>query len=480
MTAAQTKKKRSKRVSTGFAPVFCNVIGTLLIVGVFALTLPLAVPQMLGYQVFDVVSGSMEPEIPVGSVIYVRPVDPADVQEDEVIAFNDGDSVVAHRVVTNRTSLGEFVTKGDANNVEDLHPTPYDAVVGKVAMSIPFVGHAMSLYASNVGKVYLFLTLACGVMLNILADRMRRQRSREIRRKMREERRAVAAAGEAGATGAVTTGATGSVAAGDTGTGARSAKRGKRSSRKGRGWVRITIMAVLALVFTGSLGVVMYVNNQYEESYSTYHEAQQAYTVKGTVAPIQVDFASLQAVNPDVIGWLYCENTAIDYPVLHGTDNDQYLRHDYTGDYNINGSIFIESENRPDFSDANTIIYGHHMSTGTMFATLEDWADQSFYEDHPVMWLLTPTQDYQVVLVSGHHVSAYSDLYQILHEHNADFEHFLMEATSSSDFTPVAGADVNMDRNYVMLSTCAYVFDNARYVLHGKLVPVNSAGGVEK
>ena len=473
-------EKRTSFKDSKVAPALCNILGTLLILAVFVLCLPITAPRIFGYEIYNVLSGSMEPAIPVGSVIYVEKVEPSQVEVDDVIAFHDGESVIAHRVVTNRTSLGEFVTKGDANDVEDFDPIPYDALIGRVALHLPLLGHAMSLYASNVGKVYLFLTLACGVMLNILADRMRRQRSREIRRKMREERRAVAAAGEAGATGAVTTGATGSVAAGDTGTGARSAKRGKRSSRKGRGWVRITIMAVLALVFTGSLGVVMYVNNQYEESYSTYHEAQQAYTVKGTVAPIQVDFASLQAVNPDVIGWLYCENTAIDYPVLHGTDNDQYLRHDYTGDYNINGSIFIESENRPDFSDANTIIYGHHMSTGTMFATLEDWADQSFYEDHPVMWLLTPTQDYQVVLVSGHHVSAYSDLYQILHEHNADFEHFLMEATSSSDFTPVAGADVNMDRNYVMLSTCAYVFDNARYVLHGKLVPVNSAGGVEK
>ena len=87
-------------------------------------------------------------------------------------------------------------------------------------------------------------------------------------------------------------------------------------------------------------------------------------------------------------------------------------------------------------------------------------------------WLLTPTQDYQVVLVSGHHVSAYSDMYRILPEHDEAFAQFLASARESSDFVPVEGADADPNANYGMLSTCAYIFDDARYVLHGKLVPL--------
>lgn len=167
---------RKVRLGGGYVPALCNIIGTLLVLAVFALTLPLAVPRLLGYEVFDVVSGSMEPAIPVGSVIYVRAVEPEDVQVDEVIAFRSSGAVVAHRVMANRTSLGEFVTKGDANNVEDL-PIPHDALIGKVVMSVPVLGMFMAQYASAVGKLCLALVLGGGVMLNILAERMRSVRA---------------------------------------------------------------------------------------------------------------------------------------------------------------------------------------------------------------------------------------------------------------------------------------------------------------
>ena len=201
---------------------------------------------------------------------------------------------------------------------------------------------------------------------------------------------------------------------------------------------------------------------------------------KGEPLPerLRIDWEGLRAVNPDVVGWIYCEGTEINYPVLHGESNDQYLRHDYTREYNLNGSIFVDAVNRDDFVDANTIIYGHHMNYGAMFANLDFWADQAYYDEHPVMWLLTPVQDYQVVLVSGHHTSAHSDMYEIYAEHDAKFRRFLSEAIDQSDFVPAEDVTVNEGNNYVMLTTCAYIFDDARYVLHGKLVPVESAGGV--
>jgi sortase B len=442
------------------------MLGTLFIVAVFALTLPLTIPRLMGYQVFSVISGSMEPAIPVGSVIYVREADASEVQVDEIIAFYDEGSVVAHRVVANRTSLGEFVTKGDANNTEDLFPIPYDALIGVVALHVPYVGRAMAIYASDVGKVYLMLTLACGVMLNILADRLRRNRSRRLRRDIERQL----------ADGAQV----------DASTVAAAEREERRASHGGR-WVRTVVMAVLALVFLGSGGVVAFVNWQYHLSDETYDAAKSSY-VKGTkdeaaakagvIAPIEIDFKDLLEVNPDIQGWIYCEGTDINYPVLQGETNDTYLRHDYRGDYNVRGSIFIDADNNPGFTDANTIVYGHHMSSGTMFAMLEDWSSQEYYDEHPYMWLLTPEQDYQIVLLSAHHVSAHSDLYEIYHEHDANFEHFVTEIMSESDFVPVEEATFNADRNYVMLTTCAYVFDDARYIIFGKLVPVQSAGGV--
>lgn len=450
MVTTERNKAQSNATRRGgdVVPTLMNVLGSTLIVAVFALTLPLVVPKLLGYQVFDVISESMEPAIPVGSVIYVREAEPSDVQVDEVIAFMDDGDVVAHRVVANRTSMGEFVTKGDANNAEDPKPVPYDELLGVVAMHVPVVGRFMSLYASTFGKVYLGLALGCGIMLNMLADAKRREASRAARQRIRENAAAAAS--------------------GDAPVAARPPRRG--------GWLRTVFMALLALVFVGSAGVVFYVRHERKVAIEVYDAAAQTYSRKdaadSTSVPNSVDFDALRAVNPDVIGWLYCPGTNIDYPVLKGADNDVYLRHDYTGEYNINGSVFIDSENQRDFSDANTIVYGHHMNEGVMFGSLENWGDQAFYEQHPVMWLLTPTQTYQVVIVSCHHVSAYSDMYDILRGHDETFEHFLAEAVAESEIIPVEGATVNPDRNYIMLTTCSYIFDSARFVVHGKLVPV--------
>ena len=161
-----------KRKTPTWLPGFCRVAGIALLVIVIGLCAPITVPRIFGFQIYDVISGSMEPEIPVGSVLYVKPTDLRSLDEGEVIAYQAADGVVAHRVVTNRKTLGEFVTKGDANNVEDREPVPYDRVVGRVDLHLPVSGMAIALLASTVGKVYLLMTAGCGLMLWLLADRL--------------------------------------------------------------------------------------------------------------------------------------------------------------------------------------------------------------------------------------------------------------------------------------------------------------------
>lgn len=186
-------------------------------------------------------------------------------------------------------------------------------------------------------------------------------------------------------------------------------------------------------------------------------------------APISVDFDKLLAECPDVQGWIYCEGTDINYPVVQGKDNNQYLRHAYTGEYAVAGSIFIEAANAPGFADSNTIIYGHHMKDGSMFHCLSDWADQAFYDGHPCMWLLTPEGDYRVDLFSGYITPAGSDAYVVFQGPSEHFDEYLDIVMDNSDFK--ADTTLERDARYVMLSTCDYTYKDARYVLHGKLVP---------
>ncbi len=252
--------------------------------------------------------------------------------------------------------------------------------------------------------------------------------------------------------------------------------------------IRTILMVVLLLIFLGSGATILLALREYQENDRLYAEGAMTYTRAQTaaaeepgepgermIAPIVVDFDALAAANEDAVGWIYCEGTKIDYPVMQGEDNDFYLHHNYIGESSAAASIFVDANNRPGFTDANTIIYGHHMRDGSMFAGLDEWAAQEYYEDHPVMWLLTPEQDYRIDLFAGYTTSAYADTYLIFHENDDALSTYLADCIAQSDFS--SGLQPDGSGRYVVLSTCAYVFDNARYVLHGELVPVDSAGG---
>lgn len=194
------------------------------------------------------------------------------------------------------------------------------------------------------------------------------------------------------------------------------------------------------------------------------------------LAPIQVDFDSLLALNGDVFGWIYCEDTVINYPVAWGRDNDYYLRRDYLGNYGTGGTIFSDAGNIKGVVDSNIILYGHNMRNHTMFASLGEWKEQEFYEEHPVMWLLTPEQDYRIDLFSCYVTDAESETYTIYRGADEEFIEYLQSAQDQSVIiTPV---ELDPQDHYVVLSTCEYSFHNARTVIHGRLVPVDSAGGV--
>lgn len=158
-----------------FAAALCNIIGILILAAVLGSSLLLTVPKIFGYEIYNVISGSMEPEIPVGSLILVAPSQPESIIEGDIIAFESADSVVTHRVVENKKLEGELITKGDANEKEDIKPVPYANLIGRVERHVPYMGQYMVIYTTNVGKIYMICFAACGAMLNVLAGRLRDQ-----------------------------------------------------------------------------------------------------------------------------------------------------------------------------------------------------------------------------------------------------------------------------------------------------------------
>lgn len=102
---------------------------------------------------------------------------------------------------------------------------------------------------------------------------------------------------------------------------------------------------------------------------------------------LEMDLAALRAVNPDVAGWIYLPGTDVAYPLLQGTDNDYYLKHTWEKKWNACGSIFLDSRAARDLTDFHTVIYGHRMNNGSMFAPLKDYADPDFCRAHPYIYI---------------------------------------------------------------------------------------------
>ena len=155
------------------AALACNIAGIGILVLTILILLPAVLPQAFGFRSYEIVSASMEPAIPVGSMVFTQDVDPATVADGDVIAFSREDSVVVHRVRVNQKFEGQFVTQGDANADVDMQATAYANYLGKVVLTVPMLGGIEGALTTTVGKVYLLLFAICGVLFNVLASRLR-------------------------------------------------------------------------------------------------------------------------------------------------------------------------------------------------------------------------------------------------------------------------------------------------------------------
>ena len=170
---SKVDSKKDKKSGNIFSALL-GILGTLIIIAVIICMIPLAVPKLMGYETYDVVSGSMEPEIPVGSLVLVKEAEPTEIIPGDVIAFSGtGEAVVTHRVVENDTASEEFITKGDANEQNDMTPVAYGDLIGRVEKHYPVIGGIMAGLTTGMGKIYLLMILASGVILNLLSGKLR-------------------------------------------------------------------------------------------------------------------------------------------------------------------------------------------------------------------------------------------------------------------------------------------------------------------
>lgn len=176
-----------------------------------------------------------------------------------------------------------------------------------------------------------------------------------------------------------------------------------------------------------------------------------------------VDFEALYQINSDVRGWILLEGTNINYPIVQGEDNNYYINHLVDGTVNGAGSIFMDCRNASDFSDYHTVLYGHNMKNGTMFADIIDYKKADFYEAHPTGMVMTPQESFRIEVIGGYVADLEDPAWDLYFETEEDCLAWLRDAMARSsvggDYVPVGGERI------ITLSTCTYEFDDARFVL---------------
>lgn len=185
-------------------------------------------------------------------------------------------------------------------------------------------------------------------------------------------------------------------------------------------------------------------------------------------APISVDFEALQAVNPDIVGWLYIEVEDISYPIVQGEDNDEYLHTTVEGTYNFSGSIFMECQNSSDFSDPNTIIYGHNMKDESMFGKLDQLLSFEDYLINDTFWIITPDAAYEYKIFNLEYTVADSAVYTLFSGPTEELTEYITARASKSSVQFALG-EYDENSKIATLSTCAEATGDGRFVVQGIL-----------
>ena len=181
----------------------------------------------------------------------------------------------------------------------------------------------------------------------------------------------------------------------------------------------------------------------------------------------------LQEINPDVRAWLTIYDTFIDYPVVQGETDWDYINTDIYGEFSLSGSIFLDSRNSPDFSDAYNIVYGHHMDNGGMFGDVVEFVNTSYFQAHPTGRLYLPDATYDITLFACVQTDAYDSMIYNPTPSDKDVGRLLAYIQDNA----VQSRDIGVKESdqIIGLSTCAEAQTNGRVVIFGRLDRVSEA-----
>ena len=257
------------------------------------------------------------------------------------------------------------------------------------------------------------------------------------------------------------------------GPGATGGGKPKRPKRK---WdLKSKILLIVGLILLAA-AIVMggFILHGYLDARARYDNATQASGIDASLfdqvvtgakslLDIDIDWAALKAINPDVIGWIYIENTDISYPIVQGPDNEYYLTHSIDKEYSSSGAIFLDAECARDFSDGNNIIYGHNMLDGSMFAQILKFKEQDFLNQGSKIIIVTPEYAFLLSPAFTYVCSGAEELRQIHFASQEDLQAYITELMGHAVTESIV--DTTKIDKLFSLVTCSYEADDVRTVL---------------
>lgn len=262
--------------------------------------------------------------------------------------------------------------------------------------------------------------------------------------------------------------------------------------------LRIGLNIVLALIVAAGVGVLLNQQLRWRDSAQAQEKAEQTAKFAPPVVtappleteaaeqsqPLQVeqdpvvqalaevDLAALREINPDVAGWLYIPGAEISQPILQGPDNDYYLRHTWEKKWNGGGAIFLDWRSSRGFEDFNTIIYGHQMNNGTMFAPLHLYEEADFWREYPSAYVAVDGGVYRYDIFAAWEPSITSVVYTVDFDAPEDRQAFVELCLASSQID--TGVAPGPEDRLLTLSTCSGNDHTVRWVVQARLAQTYS------
>ena len=209
-------------------------------------------------------------------------------------------------------------------------------------------------------------------------------------------------------------------------------------------------------------------------AYAMYDAAMVYYNANDTsVLKFKPDLTNpeiLKEISKDAIAWITVDDTRIDYPVMQGKSNNEYLNKDPFGKYTLSGSIFLDTRNTTDFSDRYCLLYGHHMAHGAMFGALDNFKEQSYFDSHRTGRLITVGgTSYNIRFFAAAMVQATDPL--VFHPMNAIPEALVEMLEKNAMIFEPPESEENL--KIIALSTCQSAENIDRMVLFGEMTEIS-------